>query len=485
MTKFRKTFWPTILGLALCIPAAWAQQKDPRISVPIAPYPPLSPGEKSSKAPEESSSTTVAERQRAELEQRPLSSVEEITLDSPDRGRSYLLPSFHFAQIGDTNARSTSGASELHTASTVSGGIALRRVRGRSEWMANYAGGTTLYNTHSDLNTSFHQLGIKQTITGRRWSLLLSDYFSYLPESSSATGAFGGGAGFGPGLGRGFEGSPSGLSPIFTPSQTILTGRTRRVSNSFVGEVQYKASPRSSITVSGAYRMLRFLDSGFINGHSEIFRTGYNYAVTAQDSVAVMYGFTRFRFDGISQGMNNHVLQVAYGRRVTGRLAFQLAAGPLINTFRHPLAGSETVLSWNMESFLRYRFQNTDLGISYLRYMTGGSGVLVGAQTDEARMTVGRRLSRMWSGFLSLGYVHNASLTETTARLLDRTFNLWTAGVHLSRPWGRYTSLDFSYGVYREGSSASFCTGSTCGTHLLRHYFRFGFSWQLRPIQID
>jgi hypothetical protein len=484
MTKLRKPVWLTILGLVLLIPAAWAQQKDPRNLDPQTPYPPLSSLE-SNKASEESSSGVPAQSKLPAPDQRPLSGVEQLTLGLPDAGHSYLLPSFQFAQMGDTNAQSTAGRSQLRTASTVSTHFLLRRAWGRSELTADYGGGGVFYNTHSDLNATFHQLGFRQMITGRRWSLLLSDYASYLPQSPFGFGASGEVPAVSSGLGRGFEGSLPGLNPIFTPNQTILTARARRISNTFLGEIQYKASPRSSVTVSGAYGILHYLEAGFIDGDSAMFRTGYNRDVTAHDSIAVIYGFSMFRFKGISQGINNHVLQLAYGRRVTGRLAFQLAAGPVMSTFRNASGGSERPLSWNMESSLRYGFRSGDLALSYLRHMTGGSGVLIGAQTDETRLTLGRQLSRTFSGLLNLVYARNGALRQTTAGLLDRSFNSWGASVQLNRSLGGNNSMFFNYGVQREGSGTAFCAGSSCGTVLLRHYFSLGFSWQFHPIRIS
>jgi hypothetical protein len=138
-----------------------------------------------------------------------------------------------------------------------------------------------------------------------------------------------------------------------------------------------------------------------------------------------------------------------------------------------------------MESSLRYGFRTGDLALSYLRHMTGGSGVLIGAQTDETRLTLGRQLSRTFSGLLNLVYARNGALRQTTAGLLDRSFNSWGASVQLNRSLGGNNSMFFNYGVQREGSGTAFCAGSSCGTVLLRHYFSLGFSWQFHPIRIS
>ncbi len=483
MTKFHKTFWPTILGLALCIPAAWAQQKDPRSLHPQAPYPPLS-SMQSNQAPEESSSVAADDPKLAEPDQRPLSGTEEFTLGSSRSGRSYLLPSFQFLQFVDTNPGSTIGDSELDKATLLRGSLALQRVGRRHQFSANYSGGGTLYNTRSDLNDSFQRLGVTQTFNWRQWALLLSDQVSYLPESSFGYGGFGLGDANSPALG-GFDANLPQLNRLFDPNQTILTARARRISNVFVGQVQYKFNPRSSFTAAGSYGVLHFLDTGFINNNSATFRTGYDYALNAHDTLAVIYGFTRFRFEGIDSGANNHVLYFAYGRRITGRLALRFSAGPQVNTFRNLLLGSGTQVSWSMGSTLLYQLLRTSFYLSYLRGMSGGSGVLMGAQSDWVEGVANRQLSRKWSGSLAFGYAHNTSLLQLAAASRDFTFNSWHARADLSRALGRSARLSFTYGLHRQSSDSSACVGSTtCGRVFLRHRFGLGFDWSFHRIGI-
>ena len=85
-----------ILALALCVPAVWAQQKDPdpRINPPLQPH-----DESSSKAPTTTgpaASTAVPIAPQADT--RPLTGAEEITLGTLSAGHTYILPSFSFTQ---------------------------------------------------------------------------------------------------------------------------------------------------------------------------------------------------------------------------------------------------------------------------------------------------------------------------------------------------------------------------------------------------
>jgi hypothetical protein len=481
MRKVRECYWTTILALALCVPATWAQQTDPRVNPPVAPQRPLSPGESSSKAPEESAITPSPEPNQATSDTRPLSGVEQFTLGQMGKRRSYLLSSLQFFQTADTNSGITSGQSNLDAVSTLLGHVTLQRVWSRYELAADYSGGGYLYNTRSGLNAAIHQFGVTQRIAWRRWSLLLGDRLGYLPEAS-----FGFGGLHYYGLG-GSVTNLTNINPIFEPNQTILTARAPRISNTVVAEVDYHIGPKSSIAASGSYGILRFTGSGlgFINSSEAVFQTGYNYSPTHRDTLALTYGLSLFRFEGTNERIQNHSVHGAYGRRITGRLALQLSAGPEIATFSKRTAGSGTRVSWGMESALLYQFRRTTLGISYANYLTGGAGVLAGAQSHQVHMTVQGQLSRVWFGSLDLGFARNTALQELTTGTVISAFNSGYGGVTLSRPLGRYTSLYFNYYLQRQSSNTGPCTVTICGTVPLRHHFGLGFNWHHRPILID
>ena len=487
MTKASRSFGTTILVFALCVGATWAQQKDPRVNPPVAPVPSLSPGESSSKPRQEGVSTPAAETDSATPDTRPLSGAERFTLGEMGKRRSYLLASLDLFETADSNSDNTGDKTNFDTASTFSGHIALQRLWSRYQLTADYTGGGSIYNNRSSLNTTLHQFGLSQAIAWRRWSLRLSDFLGYLPESAFGFGGFNSGLG-----------SPSptavnlnpvsnvvNLNPTFTPSQTIFTSRAARLSNTAVGEVQYSLNPRSSITATGSYGILHFLGSDFINStnnsNNAVFQTGYNHELTKRDTLALTYGFSRFWFGGTTRVINNHAVQLGYGRRLTGRLALQLSGGPEI----HRVSGSGRRLSWTTLSSLRYGFRRTELELSYAAYLAGGGGVLRGARNHQVQLGVARQLSRMWSGSLDLGFARNIGLRENTTQIVQPTFNSWYTGVNLRRPLGRYTSIFFNYVFQRQTANSNACIGGVCATTALRQHFGLGFNWHLRPIRID
>jgi len=475
----RPQLWATILALALCVPAAWAQQKDPRTNPPIAPLPPLSADESSSKADSTSPEVAPVEASQARQDRKPLSGAEEWAVTSGAVSRDYLLASFNFFQGADTNAGSSGGNNTVRSQSIVGGDLAYHRLWDSYELTAMYDGSGRFYTPRSNLNGSFHNFRLSQKFMGRRWALLLSDQVSYSPD------ARGGAAGFGrlpSGLGSAIDRGLGNVGGLLLPNQSILTSRATRVSNAVLGQLEFYATRRSSFTFGGSYGILRFLDSGFIDGNNIGLRTGYNYAVTGRDTVAVSYGANLFRYVDSSASRDSHFAHLAYGRRITGRLAFHVAGGPQI-TLVDNQAGSRRITSWSMDTGINYRFPTSDVSLSYRRGVTGGSGLLFGAETNEVRVTLSRRLSRLWSASLNAGYAHNESLRGTTA--VKRVYDSWHAGLNLRRPLGRHASLFFRYSAQQQFVDFPGCVGTACGSVRLRHVFGIGFNFRLQPIEID
>jgi hypothetical protein len=464
-----------LVMVALCALPAWSQQKDPRLNQPVQPLPGVSSGESSSKG---SPNAAGDQANAMKPDTRPLSGAEQFSLGSPGGGRSILTLNIRFRELADSNNSSGTGT-DWTSASVVNGDIGIQHNSARSEFTAVYAGGGTLYNTRVDQNETFHQVSLTERILGRRWTLLLSDAAGYLPEASFGFGGLNGGLGS--------LGGPFGnLNPLFDPSQSILTGRARRISNTFVGEVQYTISPRAAFTVSGSYGLLHFLDDGFIDNRSVGLRTGYNYALNSRDTIGVNYGFNRFSFNG-QDALMNHVAQLAYGRRITGRLALQLYGGPSFTTFETSAASASRGIdfSWSAGALLRYQMARTGVSLSYLHGISGGAGIFAGAERDEIQTTVDRKLTRQLSGGANFGFARNAGLGQALgsgAVVPSNTrFNSLYGGVSLNRPLGRRLSLAFSYTLERQTASNAVCITAICGATYLRHQFGLGLNWSLRP----
>ncbi len=474
----RERFCTTILALAfaLCVPATRAQES-----------PPVAPEQPGSRAPQDRTNTPPAAPLEVTSDTRPLSGAEQFTLGQMAKTRNYVLVSGDFYETADSNAGVNGSGTNFDIVSSFSGHIELHRVWARYELMTDYIGGGSIYKDSSGLNSTFHQFGLTQKIAWPRWSLKLNDYLSYLPVSSFGFLGYTSGL---PGTGVNLVNvSPvsnlANVNPLFIPNETIFTVQGPRIGNTVLGEVDYKISPRSSFTATGSYGILHFSGTGFINSNNVVFLTGYSHDFTAKDSIGVIYGFSRFWFTGTN--IDDHSVQLAYGRRLTGRLALQLSAGPAIYMVSDPVSGSGRQLTWTALGGLTYGFQRSSyLTVSYATYLTSGSGALTGAQTHSVQMTATRPLSRMWAASLDAGFSHNTALQGTTTRT-NAAFNTWYGGPTLSRPLGRHTRLYFNYYLQRQTgtTNASCITGGVCSSSLLRHLFGVGVNFHSRPYLLD
>ena len=148
----------------------------------------------------------------------------------------------------------------------------------------------------------------------------------------------------GPGLASQFSSmlgtSLNSFGQQFQPSETINTGAAMRYRNSVLGQAEYSFSRRSAFTFSGSYGLLHFTGTGYFNSTMVNAQAGYDYLLDPSNSIAILasYGKIDYTGTGISStgtstigtgnSVQDYVGALAYGRKITGRLAFQVAAGP-------------------------------------------------------------------------------------------------------------------------------------------------------------
>lgn len=367
--------------------------------------------------------------------------------------------------------------SRFQPATLFEGGLDLERLWGRYRLTSSYAGGGRIeYNDDSN-SYQFHSLGVLQRVEFRRWQLAVGDVISYLPESSfgfSGSGALGGG-GLGPAHGTGV------INRSFLPSDTLLTERARRLSNTTVGQALVHTSPRGSFSATGSYGILHFLDGGLLDSRAVTLSSGYNYLLTPQDTVALLYSFNQFSFDDAGRPVRSHAVHAGYGHQVTGRLLLQLSAGPEFWTV--PVGSEdETTVSWGARASLIYKVPRGSLGLTYSHGTTGGAGLLRGARTHWVDTGYSRELTRRWSTQIRGGFARNTTL-DSVLNQERGTVSTWHGNVFLYRSLGRHSTMNFSYGLQRQSGNGLTCVLGTCGEPLLRHIIGVGFSFSRRPIE--
>jgi hypothetical protein len=408
-------------------------------------------------------------------DERPLTGFQQLTVGTPMERHSYWVPGISYYNFVQSNGDAQGGGNSWNSTSYLAGNISLLENWSRSQLAVNYSGGGNFSTDSVAGNGWFQQLGVTQTFNWQRLQLTLLDQFAYLPQSQ-----FGFGAGTGlaqPGIGGSLGVGSTGLAGGLDPGQSIFTAVGSRYSNTFGAQVNYLLTPRTSVTFGGLSGIQRFTESGNIESNNYIGNLGYNYQITREDTIGIFYRFNSFHYLNLPQAIGDQSIQAAYGKKITGRLALQLTGGPEITNYRTAQAGSTKTryVSGTGSATLTYAIPRGSVSLGYQHGVTSGSGVFVGATTDQLTASGTRKLTRVWSGDLHLGFAHNRQ-AQTSEILPNQSFNTVYAGASVARPLGRNASFSLGYTAYVGTSS------NVGGFSLTTHQISLGLSWHTRPL---
>jgi hypothetical protein len=409
----------------------------------------------------------------------PLTGVQTPTLGVPGLRHSYWVPGLQYGNMIQSQPFGQGNSSDWYVNNFVAGNVSLLDARSHAQLALNATAGGTSSTSSGQGSGFFSQLGLSQTFQWERWQLQFFDQFAYLPQSSFG---FGAGTSLGiPGVGGPLVPPQPGLSGNYVPNQSIFTSVGPRYSNTFAPQAVYAVSPRGSINFAGVYGILRFVNSGNIDSNEVTGNIGYNYQLTTKDSIGVAERYSRFWYIGNPQVIGDNVVSIVYGRKVTGRLALQLYGGPDFATFAVPVGNKTSRVSASEGATLTYQFSRSTLGVNYNHGLTGGSGILVGANTDQIQANLGFGISRVWRGSVNFGYSRNQNLAGSQSQT-GSTYDSWFAGGALSRPLGHNVSLSFAYSAQIQNSSAASCSSGNCNTNYNQNQISINFQWFTRPL---
>lgn len=385
--------------------------------------------------------------------------------------RSAVVFGVHADEYVDSNVLGTATSSGWLATTDIGGHIDLRRERETSELVLTASGGGLIYPENSQYNSGYGAIGITDTLGFRRGSLLLTDIATFLPDSP---------LGFGAGGPNGIPGTPLSsygiLNPSATPDQTILNLQTNRLSNELLAQGEWNSSPRTAWTFTAGYGILHYTNSAFVQPSSINFSVGYNRTLSPGSVLGLSDSATLFRFSPSIFSTNDNVVNVSYGRNVTRKLAFKVGAGPEIDTFTAQVGVTpSTRLSYSINLGLSYLYKRAQLQVSGYRYVSGGSGVLFGAETTGAQISVSQPVGRSWVLTASVGYNENQALSQTATAGSSYGSLIATGGV--SRLIGRTASVFLRYDVQHQSSSGATCSGTICLLTFNRQEAFIGFSW--------
>lgn len=412
---------------------------------------------------------------------RSLTGVEDLSLGSMPVTHSYWQPFVSFSETGDSNPDYAT-VSDWGTWTSFYGGVDVHKTSSISDLVVGYLGGGMFSNGGTAQNGVIQQLHFKDKFSFRRSTFSVFEQLGYLPESSF---------GFAGLVGAGVPGeSGSGLGTGFTAGQSILTPRGQNLTSSTAVEWDTRLSPRTTLTFVGDYALYRYFENDLSNSGNATFQAGYNYQLTRKDTIAVSYLFGAFRYSNANQSINTNTILVSYGRRITGRLAFQVAAGPQFTSSSSPITGSTSpsgpistsasAVNLALNTSLQFQLRRALLSATYSHGVTGGSGVLAGAETNVVFGSVSGQVTRKVQALWNAGYSRNDGFAVGSASA--QIYNYWFTGVNLSRTFGRSLDMFMNYEFQYQDNSTIGCVGTACSTGVTRNQVALGMNLHKQPI---
>jgi hypothetical protein len=411
----------------------------------------------------------------------PLTGMLNAGLGFPEIKHSYWVPGIQFSSSLQSSQYNSSGnTSGWYATNYALGNLSLLEAWNRSQLALNYTGGGTFSTSSSQGSGAYQQLAFAQSFLLNRWIVQIVDDFSQLPQS-----AFG----FGVGTNLGVPGVPGSLGTTipavgsnYVPNQSVFFGYGPRYSNAVVAQATYQLTRRSSITASGSYGILHFVDSGNIDTNSVFGSLGYNYTLTKKDTIGLFYQFSGYHFIGNPQAYGSQTVSAAYSRKITGRMALTLYGGPQFTSSRVPVGTTSTTLNFYASAFLTYAFEKGTISGSYLHGLTGGSGVLTGSISDQVTFTATRRLNRLWTASANLGFAQNRTVINSAGTASNPSYNDWFVSASVGRPIGRDFVFSLAYNPYF-ATNNPVCSVPGCGTSSsgVTQTVTLNFQWHPRP----
>jgi hypothetical protein len=484
-----------VAAVVLAFAAAWGQDSAP-------------PSDAGATAAQQSPLPAYGEEIPTVSENPPLSGLDEPGLEPHAAPLSYIQPGATVSESADSNVGDSLGGSSARSISRAVGSLTLERLWSHYDLALQYMGGAAYYDARGLGWKLVQQMDLDQKIMWKRGQLSLRDSFSYLPEGNF-------GAAYGSLGSQGIATLGSTAFGSFWGGTTLGgLGEAPRMMNLSLADVSENLTPKSALTAAAGYAVTHFYGSDLTTGISFIGSSqlsaqgGYNRALSPYTQIALVYGYQAFDFSVFGTAFHSHVIQGMYGRRISGRMDFLIGAGPQITFLSSPCGFADAVSGNPHCSFgstgnvtgsipdtrlgvagrarLRYKFPKTMLDLTYERYLTSGSGVFAGAQTDLARLGAQRPLSRVWGAFADLGYSRNSRLQVITAGVAANTYTYGFVGVGVHRAFGRNFHGFASYQFNEFAFDNSLCVSNApCSRISNRHVGTIGLDWTPRPIRID
>jgi hypothetical protein len=399
---------------------------------------------------------------------------------SPDP--TFFAPTLQIIEQAATNSPFP-GSHGFNTVDSIVVGLAAESVGRHSRTIAEYGGNVTVYNQLTNLDSIAHQVGLTWTYQGPRWTWLVDERATLLPQTAFGYAGFGLLGNLGSDIGGQLGPNLSYLNPNFNPTQTIFTSHGNRFTDGTAMAAEYLVTPRSLVTLTTSYGTLTFLKKGNIDSTQKMATISYNHSLTARDYVSMSYGFNLFQFQPISESFNVQFVEFGYAHRVRGKASFAAGGGPEVLEFHNPFFGTSPSLTWIADGSVQWRSTRNRFAFTAVRSTSNGGGILAGSISDKVILNWNHQLSRKWEGSIGSGYAHNTSLPKTFLFFgtPETSFNSVYGVMTLRRGFGHTMHMFLQYQLWEQTSR----TSGASGNGYLNHAVELGIVWHRRPIMVE
>lgn len=438
----------------------------------------------------------------------PISGIDEPRLDLRRALRSFVSGGLGVSESGDSNPNNQLGnTSGFKSVTHVIGVGDLQRFWPKSDLLAEYVGGGAFYTSGAYDVRQLQAVGLEGVTRWRTGQVTIRDSLNYLPEGSFQAGGFGGGLGLNLAEG-GSSGLPGGGIPGEHGGQQFTSfGLVPRLSNLTLADIVQSLSPRSAVTLAGSFSFSHFLEQQDVlyNSQQTTLEGGYSYMVNRRDQVGAVVAFQQFRFPQSPNGtIDTYVLNLRWGRTISGRMSLLASAGPQYTSIYQPSAlcvpgsqppiclvqsSQETHVGLSARVSLRYQFPRAAVSMNYEKFTSSGSGIFAGSDTQLARASFSRPLTRTWELLADMGYAHETRLAFGFKGFPGKTSNSGFIGAtlrkHIGRSFDAFAAYHFNETALDTPDTALCGTGFGCGRISSRNVATIGMDWHTRPIRIE
>jgi hypothetical protein len=195
----------------------------------------------------------------------------------------------------------------------------------------------------------------------------------------------------------------------------VLTHDSTNVSNALSGSVERRITPRTSISGTGSWSILRFPDGTGLDNTQISGELGLNYRIDTRDTVSGNAVYSTFSYgSGIDLTINTRGLNGVFQRVLSRKLTMSASVGPQwISSSDSALVPSRLTVATDLS--LIYSAKYTTASLSYMRGVNGGSGVQAGALSDSVGVSIGRNYGRDWMASVSANYTRTEGLLQSDA----------------------------------------------------------------------